>query len=56
MASFKTVKIQWYNQHLRQLQCDQCGQIWSPMIQSGSRMPNGYWKCPNGCNKDLKLR
>lgn len=32
------------------LGCSACGQVWSPNIQPGGRMPRGYWKCPNGCN------
>jgi hypothetical protein len=31
-------------------ECEKCGQIWSPNIQTGGRMPRGWWKCPNGCN------
>jgi hypothetical protein len=36
------------------LKCNHCGQIWSPNIQSGGRLPKGYWKCPNGCNYEPK--
>jgi hypothetical protein len=32
------------------LQCDQCGQQWSPDLGRGGRLPRGYWHCPNGCN------
>ena len=32
------------------LQCNACGQTWSPNIQEGGRLPKGYWKCPHGCN------
>ena len=32
------------------LECEQCGQRWSPNLLSGGRMPKGYWHCPNGCN------
>ena len=32
-------------------ECKNCGQIWQSNIRSGStRLPKGYWKCPNGCN------
>jgi hypothetical protein len=34
------------------LQCDQCGQCWSPNLLSGGRLPRGYWKCPNGCSSE----
>ncbi len=36
------------------LQCAQCGQIWSPLLRSGGKMPRGYWRCPNGCNADAQ--
>lgn len=36
------------------LQCNSCGKGWSPNIQSGGRLPKGYWKCPNGCNHEQK--
>jgi len=32
------------------LQCNQCGQQWSPDLGRGGRLPRGYWHCPNGCN------
>jgi hypothetical protein len=32
------------------LKCKKCGQTWSPNALPGGRMPNGYWKCPYGCN------
>lgn len=34
------------------LQCDNCGQIWSPILRSEGRLPRGYWKCIHGCNED----
>lgn len=33
------------------LECIACGQAWSPNLLSGGRLPNGYWYCPNRCNK-----
>lgn len=27
---------------------DNCGQIWSPSLLAGGRLPRGYWKCPRG--------
>lgn len=32
------------------LECAECGQVWSPNVLEGGRLPAGYWKCPNGCN------
>ena len=32
------------------LKCKKCGQTWSPNALPEGRMPNGYWKCPNGSN------
>lgn len=33
------------------LKCETCGQVWSPMIRRGGKLPRGYWQCPNGCNR-----
>ena len=33
------------------LRCDECGATWQ-VKQKGLRMPKGYWKCPNGCNRE----
>lgn len=33
-----------------QLRCLNCGQVWSPLLLAGGRLPKGYWKCPTwGC-------
>ncbi|MGA2628009.1 MAG: hypothetical protein ABSF63_13240 [Candidatus Bathyarchaeia archaeon] len=29
------------------LKCRTCGQTWSPNIQRGGRLPDGYAECPN---------
>ena len=44
------VDVEIYIHHLLQLQCKNCGQIWSPNLLPGGRLPKGYWRCPNGCN------
>jgi len=31
------------------LECEKCGQVWSPNLLRGGRLPRNYWKCPNGC-------
>ncbi len=35
------------------LECDACGQCWSPNCAHGGRFPRGYWRCPNGCAEVL---
>lgn len=31
--------------------CQTCGCVWSPMLQTGGRLPKRYWECPEGqCN------
>lgn len=35
------------------LRCNSCGQPWSPNIQTGGRLPRGYWRCPNECNANI---
>lgn len=38
------------------LQCDQCGQEWSPNRKERGRLPRGYWKCPTRkCNEHMKM-
>jgi hypothetical protein len=34
-------------------QCQDCRMIWSQNIQTGGRMPRGWWRCPRGCNHDV---
>jgi len=29
------------------LRCMICGQVWSPSIRPGGRLPRGWWKCLN---------
>ncbi len=29
-----------------QLRCLNCGQVWSPLLLAGGRLPKGYWRCP----------
>jgi hypothetical protein len=36
------------------LQCNNCGQTWSPNLLEKGRLPKGYWKCPNRCNYEEK--
>ena len=33
--------------------CKKCGYIWSPDIQMGGRLPRGWWRCANGCNREV---
>jgi len=34
------------------LVCNQCGQSWRVPSQKDNRpLPDGYWVCPKGCNK-----
>jgi hypothetical protein len=33
------------------LRCMECDNVWSPNIQTGGKLPRGYWKCPHyECN------
>jgi len=34
------------------LQCTDCRQKWSPMIQTGGKLRRGWRRCPHGCNKN----
>jgi hypothetical protein len=37
------------------VRCDDCGQVWSPNLRTGGRLPWRWWLCPNGCNHDDAL-
>jgi uncharacterized Zn finger protein len=34
------------------LRCAACGQVWSPNLLPGGKLPKGDWRCPNGCNSE----
>ena len=34
------------------LECQECGQKWSPNMEEGGWLPRLWWQCPNGCNAD----
>ncbi len=38
--------------HSLRYACDACGQVWSPNLGRGGRLPRRWWGCPNGCNAD----
>jgi hypothetical protein len=40
--------IEIVDPHSLRLRCEECGQIWSPNVGPGGRLPSGYWRCPNG--------
>ncbi len=42
--------VQILNKFDLQLQCMSCGTTWSPQLIADSRLPEGYWRCPNRCN------
>jgi hypothetical protein len=44
------VAVAIVDQNRMLLKCQKCGQVWSPNLRSGGRLPRGYWQCPNGCN------
>jgi hypothetical protein len=48
--TLKTKNVTLLDEQRTILKCNNCGQPWSPNIQSGGRLPRGYWKCPNRCN------
>jgi len=34
------------------LVCNQCGRSWRlPSLKGNRPLPDGYWVCPKGCNK-----
>lgn len=49
-TQLKKVRISMLRAHPALLRCDQCGATWE-VKQKGLRLPKGYWRCPNGCNR-----
>jgi hypothetical protein len=49
-ATLKSKKVTMLSFHPLWLQCNVCGQRWSPIIQEGGKLPRGFWKCPRQCN------
>jgi hypothetical protein len=43
-------EVRCIDRHSGFYQCDGCGQVWSPNLGAGGRLPRGWWRCPNGCN------
>jgi hypothetical protein len=50
-GELKKVGVTIENPYKLWLSCDRCGDVWSPCILPGGRLPRGYWKCPQGCNE-----
>jgi len=53
-SEMERVGVEIVDVETTRLRCMTCGQSWSPNIQSGGRLPNGYWQCPNNCNSPDK--
>ena len=51
-AGLAKVGVEILDPHRFWLGCLKCGARWSPKWLAHGRKPNGYWKCPNGCNGD----
>lgn len=49
----KQANVSFWCEHQGMFQCDECGQVWSPCLQPGGRLPRRFWLCPNGCNENL---
>ena len=35
------------------LRCKICGSTWKPDMRGRKRLPKGYWRCPENCNKKI---
>jgi len=49
-GELKKVGVKVIDKKTVRLECERCGQQWSPNLLSGGDFPRGYWKCPEGCN------
>ena len=52
----RVVGVELVDAHNGTFACLACGQHWSPCILPGGRLPRGYYRCPNGCNEDQRIR
>jgi hypothetical protein len=34
------------------LKCQRCKATWTHAVLAKKELPEGYWRCPNGCNPD----
>ena len=50
-SSLEKVNVKIADKKRTVLKCKSCNQTWSPNLQINGRLPRGWWKCPNGCNK-----
>lgn len=50
-ARLQQLGVRLDNARSLRFQCLRCGQCWSPMLGHRGRLPKGYWRCPNGCNR-----
>ena len=48
------VGVEVVDPHCGSFLCQECGSVWSPDIQTGGRMPRGWWRCPRGCHEGLE--
>ena len=46
------VAVEIVDRHSMWFECKVCGEIWSPNLGAGGRLPRGYWRCPTGCNSN----
>jgi hypothetical protein len=40
------IKRKFEKSGYKQVQCESCGELWSPIIRIGGRLPNNWWICP----------
>jgi hypothetical protein len=33
------------------LECTNCGETWSPQLDSNGKLPFEFWVCPSNCNR-----
>ena len=49
-GSLARVNVDLADSRNLRLRCQRCGQVWSPNLQTGGRLPRNWWQCPNRCN------
>jgi len=49
-AQMAQLGVRLLNKYGRILQCEECGETWSPQPAPDGSLPRGFWRCPNRCN------
>jgi hypothetical protein len=49
-AQMAKVGVRLLNRYGQVLECEKCGEQWTPQQAADGSLPRGFWHCPNKCN------